>query len=593
MNISVYIKMNLEKEVRCSLMFTILKYIKPYKWLIVSIVALTLAGTLFELYIPTLMANVVDIGIVDSDIAYIIKNGVWMLVLSVMAILVTIASSYLSSKVAVGFGRDVRRALFIKVEGFSVETLEKFGTASLITRTTNDIKQVQEVINMILGMATRAPLMLIGGIILAFSREPGLSLIFFIALPLLILFIVLIVKKATPLFMMLQNKTDRLNLVIRESLTGTRVIRAFNQVNVEKRRFNIANEDFRDTGIKVNKTIALLFPIMQLIINSANIAIIWFGAIRINQGEMLVGNMMAFLQYALMIFMAFILLSMAFIMLPRAQASAKRISEVLQVEVTINDPENFIDKEIQKGRIQFENVTYRYAGAEKAVLENISFEVKPGQTTAIIGSTGSGKSTLIQLITRFFDPKEGRVLVNGIDIREISQKCLREKIGYVPQKASLFRGTIEENVRVGRKDATEEEIIEALTIAQAIDFVQEKEKGIHSLLSQGGSNLSGGQKQRLSIARALVRRPEIYIFDDSFSALDYKTDARLRHTLKEKLNATMIIVGQRISSVMDSDQIVVLEEGKMVGKGTHEYLMKTNTIYQEIVASQQMEDEVS
>ncbi|RKL65515.1 multidrug ABC transporter ATP-binding protein [Salipaludibacillus neizhouensis] len=574
-------------------MFTIIKYIKPYKWLVVSIIALTLAGTLFELYVPTLMANIIDIGIVNSDMPYIIQTGAWMLVLSVMAILVTISSNYLSSKVSVGFGRDIRRHLFVNVESFSVETYEKFGPASLITRTTNDIKQVQDVLNMVLGMATRAPLMLIGGTLLAFSRDSKLSLIFIVALPLLVLIIFVIFKKATPLFVMLQKKTDRLNLVIRESLTGTRVIRAFNQVTYEKKRFNVANEDFRETGTKVNQTIALLFPFLQIIMNFTNIAIVWFGAIRISQGTMQVGNMMAFLQYALMIFMAFVMLSFAFIMIPRAQASANRISEVFSVDPTVKDPKKSSENESEKGLIKFENVTYRYAGAEKAAIENISFEVKQGQTTAIIGSTGSGKSTLIKLIPRFYDPEEGKVIVNGIDTREMIQKRLREKIGYVPQKASLFSGTIVENLRVGKEDATTEEIMEALTIAQAIDFVKEKEQGIYSLLNQSGSNLSGGQKQRLSIARALLRKPEIYIFDDSFSALDYKTDAKLRRTLKERLNVTMIIVGQRVSSIMNADQIIVLDEGKMVGKGTHEYLLKTNIVYQEIVSSQHMGGEVS
>lgn len=575
-------------------MFTMLEYIKPYKWLIASIITLTLASTLFELYIPTLMANVIDIGIADSNFPYIIQSGVWMLVLSMLTISVTIVSIYLSSKVAAGFGRDLRLALFDKVESFSIETLNRFGPATLITRTTNDSKQVQDVISMILGTVTRAPLMLIGGIILAINREPKLSLIFLAALPILIFLIVGVMKKAMPLFTILQTKTDRLNLVIRESLTGIRVTRAFNQVNYEKKRFNIANEDFRDTGIKVNKTMALLFPIMQLIINFTNIAIVWFGAIRINEGTMMVGNMMAFLQYALMIFMAFIMLSIAFMKLPRALASVKRIREVLEEEAIIKDPKE--TRELSKnksGFIQLKNVTYRYEGAERAALENISFKVSQGQTTAIIGGTGSGKTTLIQLILRFFDPVEGEILVNDIDVRVISQSKLREKIGYVPQNAILFSGTIEENLRLSNNDITEEEIVEALTIAQAIDFVNLKEKGIHSVLHQAGSNLSGGQKQRLSIARALVRKPEIYIFDDSFSALDYQTDAKLRRSLKEKLDATIIMVGQRISSIMDADQIIVLDQGKMVGHGTHEYLLRNNIVYQEIVASQQIEEGVS
>jgi ATP-binding cassette subfamily B protein len=444
---------------------------------------------------------------------------------------------------------------------------------------------------MILGMATRAPLMLIGGIILAVSRDSSLSLIFFVSLPLLVLLIWVIMKIAGPLFTTLQKRTDRLNLIIRESLIGTKVIRAFNQVSFERKRFNIANENFRDTGIKVNQTMALLIPFVQLIMNFTSIAIVWFGAVRIDQGMTQVGNMMAFLQYALMIFMALVLLSIAFISIPRAQASAKRISEVLQVDDTIKDPIDKNDKEFEKGLLQFENVTYRYQGAEKAAIENISFTVNPGQTTAIIGSTGSGKSTILQLIPRFFDPDEGRILVGGIDIRDMTQKKLREKIGYVPQKASLISGTIEENMRIGKKDATEEEIEEALTIAQAIDFIKEKNKGIYTQINQSGSNLSGGQRQRLAIARALVRKSELYLFDDSFSALDYKTDAKLRHKLKESLDATMVFVGQRVSSVMDADQIIVLDEGKVVGIGTHDDLAKTNIVYQEIIESQSTEEE--
>lgn len=572
-------------------MLNLFKYLKPYKWLVLGVICLTLTSTLFELYIPTLMANIVDIGIVNSDIPYILKTGIGMLILSLLAIVVTMTSVYFSNRVATAFGRDIRRYLFIKVESFSIESLEKFGTASLITRTTNDIKQVQDVLGMILGMATRAPLMLIGGIILAVSRDSKLSLIFFVSLPLLVLLIGVIMKIAGPLFTTLQKRTDQLNLIIRESLIGTKVIRAFNQVSFEKKRFNIANENFRDTGIKVNQTMALQIPIMQLIMNFTSVAIIWFGALRIDQGMTQVGNMMAFLQYALMIFMALVLLSIALISIPRAQASAKRISEVLQVDDTIKDPIDKNDKECEKGLLQFENVTYRYQGAEKAAIENISFTVNPGQTTAIIGSTGSGKSTILQLIPRFFDPDEGRILVGGIDIRDMAQEKLREKIGYVPQKASLISGTIEENMRIGKKDVTEEEIEEALTISQAIDFVQEKDKGIYTQINHSGSNLSGGQRQRLAIARALVRKPEIYLFDDSFSALDYKTDAKLRRTLKESLDATVVIVGQRVSSVKDADQIIVLDEGKVVGIGAHDDLEKTNSVYQEIIESQNTEGE--
>lgn len=582
----------LSQEMSVTTMLNLMKYLKPYKWFILGVICLTLTSTLFELYIPTLMANIVDIGIVNSDIPYILKTGIGMLILSLMAILITVSSIYLSNRIATAFGRDIRRYLFIKVESFSVETLERFGTASLITRTTNDIKQVQDVLGMILGMATRAPLMLVGGIILASSRDSKLSLIFFVSLPLLVLLIGVIMKKAGPLFTALQKRTDQLNLIIRESLIGTRIIRAFNQVNFEKKRFNIANENFRDTGIKVNQTMSILMPIMQLIMNFTSVAIVWFGAVLIDQGNTQVGNMMAFLQYALMIFMALVLLSIAFISIPRAQASAKRISEVLQVDVTINDPIENNNKDYEKGLVQFENVTYRYLGAEKAAIENISFTVNPGQTTAIIGSTGSGKSTIIQLIPRFFDPDEGRILVGGIDIRDMTQEKLREGIGYVPQKTSLISGTIEENMKIGKKNASKEEIEEALTIAQAVDFVKEREKGIYTLINQSGSNLSGGQRQRLAIARALVRKPELYLFDDSFSALDYTTDAKLRRTLKESVDATMIIVGQRVSSVMDADQIIVLDEGKVVGIGTHDYLAQTNIVYQEIIESQNTEGEI-
>lgn len=575
-------------------MIALMRYLKPYRVSIVLIIILTLASTLFELYLPTLMADVVDVGIVNSDIPYIVKTGGWMVVLSILAVLLTVSVIYLSSKVALGFGRDVRRHLFVNVENFSLESFDRIGPASLITRTTNDIKQVQDVLNMILRMMTRAPLMLVGGIILAVTREATLSLIFLVSLPLLVILIFLIARKAIPLFTTLQKKTDRLNLVIREGLSGIRVVRAFTRVDYEKERFNVANEEFRDTGIKVNKIIATLFPLMLLIMNFTNVAIVWFGAIRIDQGEMLVGNLMAFIQYAMMILMALVMLSMGFIMVPRAEASAKRVNEVLQLEAKIKDPDEEEVHTEQKGFVEFKEVSYRYAGAEKAAVENISFQAKPSETTAIIGSTGSGKTTLIQMIPRFYDAEEGAVFVDGIDTRRMTQKNLREKIGYVPQKAFLFSGTIADNVRFGKENATDDEVVEALEIAQASEFVHEKENGIQTMLQQGGTNLSGGQQQRLSIARALIRRPEIYIFDDSFSALDYKTDARLRKALKEKVKgATMIYVSQRVSTVMDADQIIVLDEGKIAGIGTHDQLLQDNKIYQEIVESQQTEGERS
>ncbi|MCM3113010.1 ABC transporter ATP-binding protein [Lederbergia lenta] len=553
---------------------------------------LTLGGILLELLLPTLMANVVDIGIVNGDMPYILKTGGWMIVCAIAAVILTVAVSFFASKVALGFSKDMRRSLFVHVENYSLQAFDKIGTASLITRTTNDVKQVQDVLHMMLRMMTRAPLMLIGGIILAISRDPGLSLIFLGALPVLAILIFIISRKAIPLFGALQKKTDRLNLLVRENLIGIRVVRAFNRVGYEKKRFNTANEDFRDTGIQVNKIMALLFPVMMIVMNFTNIAIVWFGAVRIDQGLMQVGNLMAFLQYAMMILFSLIMLSMGLIMIPRAQASVKRINEVLRMERVINDPENPSEVVSSYGHVEFKDVTFRYAGAEKPVLHHVSFQARPGETTAIIGSTGSGKSTLVKLIPRFYDVEKGTVLVDGVDVKTMTQKALREKIGYVPQKAALFSGTIAENLRFGNRAADEAEMIGALETAQAIDFVMEKEDGMDANIEQAGANLSGGQKQRLSIARALVRKPEIYIFDDSFSALDYKTDAKLRATLKKETNhATIILVAQRVSTVIDADQIIVLNEGEIVGIGTHNELLDDNVIYQEIVSSQRTEEE--
>lgn len=573
-------------------MLAIIRFLKPYRLFIVLVMVLTLAGTLLELYLPMLMADVVDTGIVQSDIPYILKTGGWMVVVSVLAVLLTIAKLYLSSRVALGFGKDVRSKLFAKVESFSMREYNQFGAASLITRTTNDVKQVQDVLNMMLNMMTRAPFMLLGGIILAISRDKMLSLIFLAALPVLALLIFLISRKAIPLFRSLQKKTDRLNLLLREGLAGVRVVRAFNRVEDEKQRFNEANEDYRDTGIIVNKLMAFMFPIMLIVMNFTNISIIWFGGIRIDSGAMQVGNLMAFLQYALMILMSLIMLSMSFIMIPRAQASALRIGEVLAVEPSLADPDSSNAESNLRGFVEFDNVTFRYEGAEKPALANVTFQAKPGEMTAIIGSTGAGKTSLVQLIPRFYDVESGAVRIDGIDVRDIKQSDLRAKIGYVPQKASLFSGTIADNLRVGKEDATEAEMLAALKIAQALDFVQSKEDGLEARVEQGGANLSGGQKQRLSITRALIRKPDIYIFDDSFSALDYKTDAKLREALRQEIgsDATVIVVAQRVSTVADADRIIVLEDGRVAGIGTHDELLRSNSVYQEIVASQQAKE---
>lgn len=566
------------------------KHLKAYYWQIGMVIILTLAGILLELLLPTLMANIVDKGIVNGDIPYIIRTGIWMIVAALAAVLITIGVSYFASKTALGFARDVRRNLFTHVEGFSLQAFEKVGPSSLITRSTNDVKIVQDVLNMVLRMMTRAPLMLVGGIILAVTRDAKLSLVFLGALPILALLIFIISRKAIPLFVSLQKKTDRLNLIVRENLNGIRVVRAFNKVDFEKKRFNIANEDFRDTGIKVNQIMAVLFPIMMIVMNFTNIAIVWFGAIRIDEGAMQVGNLMAFLQYAMMILFALVMMSMGLIMIPRAQASVNRINEVLKIENEVLDPQNPKESE-SHGYVEFQNVTFRYAGAEKPVLENITFTAKPGETTAIIGSTGAGKSTLLKLIPRFYDVEEGKVLIDGVDVRDYTQEALRRKIGYVPQKASLFSGTIADNLRFGKDDANEDEMKESLEIAQA-EFVHQLEDGLASKVEQGGVNFSGGQKQRLSIARALIRKPEIYLFDDSFSALDYKTDAKLRSALANVTKeSTIIMVAQRISTVTHADRIIVLNEGKIAGIGTHQELLASNKIYQEIASSQGMEVE--
>ena len=569
-------------------MVEMIKYLKPYRKQLFLVILFSLAAILFELYLPTLMAEIVDVGIVNSDVSFILQTGGWMLFCSFMAIILMVGVSYFASRVSLGFGRDMRRHLFVHIEHFSLEEYEKFGSASLITRTTNDVKVVQDVINMMQRMMTRAPLMLVGGVVLAVSRDRTLSLVFLAALPILALVIFIVARKAIPLFSALQKKTDRLTLILREALTGVRVVRAFNRVEHERTRFNQANEDFRDTGIKVGKLMAFMFPIMLIIMNFTNIAIVWFGAIRIDQGEMQVGNLLAFIQYAAMILMSLIMLSMAFIMIPRAQVSAKRLSEVLSTKPMITDPSHEMLPDQHQGIIEFKDVTFRYEGAEKPVLKGVSFTAMPGETTAIIGSTGSGKTTVLQLISRFYYVESGYILMDCQDIRKMKQSTLRNKMGYVPQKATLFSGTIFENIAFGKEDATEDEIYAALKTAQAIDFVEKREKGIHSSLEQAGVNLSGGQKQRLSIARSLVRKPQIYLFDDSFSALDYKTDRVLRQALKtETADATLLIVAQRVNTVKDAEKIIVLNEGEIAGIGTHTELLENNKIYQEIVASQQ------
>lgn len=570
------------------------RYLTPYKWTIVWIVGFIFIQTLSELYLPTLMSDIIDKGVINQDIPYIWKIGGFMLLVTFFGTTAAIIASYYSAKVAMSFGKDVRQKIFAHVEGFSLHEFTEVGTASLITRTTNDVTQVQLVLNMILRMMVMAPLMAIGGIIMALSKNAGLSWVIIVAVPVLLLVIFLVVRRAIPLFKQVQVRLDRVNRVMRENLTGVRVIRSFNRVGFEQRRFREANTDLTETTIKVNKIMAFLMPSMMLIMNLTQVAIVWFGGIRIDAGDMQVGDLMAFIQYAMQIMFSMVMLSMMFVLIPRASASAARINEVLAIAPTIIDEDKKEMKFHQKGYVEFRDVTFSYPGAEEPALKNLSFSAAPGEVTAIIGGTGSGKSTLLKLISRFYDADSGTVLVDGVNVKDMPIEVLREKIGLVPQKAVLFTGSVKENILFGNRQATEEEVVHAAKVAQAYDFVSKMKEGFDSMISQGGTNVSGGQKQRLSIARALVRKPEVYLFDDSFSALDFKTDAKLRAALKqETTDSTVLIVAQRVATVMDANRIIVLDNGKVAGIGTHKQLLETCDVYKEIVSSQLSEEEIA
>ncbi|HCN58386.1 MAG TPA: multidrug ABC transporter ATP-binding protein [Exiguobacterium sp.] len=574
-------------------MIKLLKNLTTYKWAVLAVLILVFAQSMSDLYLPTLMADIIDKGVVTGDTAYIWKIGAVMLGITGLGALAAIAASYYSSKAAMGLGRDIRRKVFNHVERFTLQEFDQVGTASLITRTTNDITQVQQVVIMMLRMVVSAPIMFVGGLIMAVSKDAKLSLVIVAAMPVLVVSILLILWKGVPLFGQVQKRLDRLNLVLRENLTGIRVIRAFNRESQEKVRLTKANADLTDVSIKVNKIMAFLMPVMMLVMNLTVVGVIWFGGIRINNGGMQIGDLMAFIQYVMQIMFALVMASVMFVMIPRAAVSAKRINEVLEMEPTMVDAGTAsADKE--RGTLVFDRVTFSYPGAEAPVLSDISFTARPGEITAVIGGTGSGKSTLVNLIPRFYDVTDGSIQVNGVDSQAVPQEELRSKIGFVPQKALLFTGTIADNIRFGKEDATDEEIQHAAQVAQATDFIERMPDRYDSMIEQGGSNVSGGQKQRLSIARALVRKPDIYVFDDSFSALDFKTDATLRKALKQETeDATVLIVAQRVSTVMDADQIIVLEEGRIAGIGTHDELYETNEVYQEIVKSQLSEEEIA
>ncbi len=551
---------------------------------------------LADLYLPTLTSNIIDKGVAQGDVDYIWHTGFVMIGFSLISILAAIANTFFATRESQKLGKQLRTDVYKKSESLTKDAFDKYGTASLITRTTNDVTQIQMVTQMFLRMTINAPITLIGASILAYQKDHQLTKIFLVVIPVMIILIGGIMYFAVPLFKSMQKKTDRLNLVFREGLTGVRVIRAFDKTRFEENRFDLVNKDYTNTAIKVNTIVALMMPMMTLIMSGTNVAITWFGGHYIADMTLEVGNLIAFMTYAMQILISFMMLSAIFIMVPRAQASADRINEVLDEKIGIHDPENpktvsFAGKE---ATLAFNHVNYRYHGAEKLALEDIDFQAKSGEIVAIIGGTGSGKTTLVNLIPRLYDIESGSIQINGTDVSEMTQYNLRELMGFVPQKAVLFSGTIRDNMQYGKPDATDEMIWEALEIAQAKDFVSEMEDGLDSHVEQGGGNFSGGQRQRLAIARALVKTADIYVFDDSFSALDFKTDANLRQALKTNMKESItVLVAQRVSTVMDADMILVLDEGKLVGKGTHEELLATNETYQEIVHSQLREEDLA
>lgn len=575
-------------------MWRLREFAKPYSLAALAVMALIFVEVLTTLKLPDLMSQIVDLGIAQGNIPLIWKTGGVMILIAFLGISAAITSNFLGSRASTGFGRDMRKALFARVEEFAPQEFNKFGTASLITRTTNDVQQIQMAFLMSLRMAMRAPLTAVGGVLMVVKKDAGLAVILLALIPIIAIIIAFIVIKGVPLFRSLQKRLDRLNLVLREQLMGVRVIRAFHRGQYERERFAGANRDLKETTLRVNRIMITLMPLLSLLTNFTSIAIIWFGSKRIDAGFMQVGDMMAFLQYSMQILSSVMMLSMLFVMLPRASASADRIVEVLDTVPTIKDPlEPKVPTE-ENGVVEFNKVTFSYPGAKEPVLSNISFTAKPGEVTGIIGGTGSGKSTLLDLVPRFYDIQAGSITLDDVDIRDMSLDKLRSRLGYVPQQAVLFSGTIGENIRSGKQNASLKEVEKAASIAQAADFIEEREEGYNAYIAQGGTNVSGGQKQRLSIARALVRQPQVYLLDDTFSALDYKTDAKLRGELTQNAaDATLIVVAQRVSTVLHADQIIVLEAGRIVGQGTHEELLKTCHVYREIVASQFSEEAVS
>lgn len=576
-------------------MIKLLKYLKLYIWLIIPIVVLTYLQVMANLALPNYMANIINNGIIGEDMSTIFREGGLMIVVTLGGSVAAILAGYLAAKVATGFSRDIRGKVFQKVESFSIAEFNKFSTASLITRSTNDIQQIQTVTVMLFRMFLIAPFMAVGALQNALHTAPELSWVIALASVILLVVIGILFGFGLPKFKLLQKLVDKLNLVTRENLTGLRVVRAFDNESVEEKKFDQANRDLTKLNLFVNRLMIILQPFMMFVMNLSLVAIVWFGGHLVSTNTIEIGNMMAFMQYAMQVLMSFLMISVIFIMIPRASVSARRVGEVINTESTIHDPSN--PKKIPnngRGLVEFKDVTFTYPDAEAPILSGINFTAEPGQTTAFIGSTGSGKSTLINLIPRFYDVSAGQIMIDGIDIRDLKLKDLYSKIGYVPQKGVLFSGTVESNIKYGNLNASGQEVENAMKVSQSMEFVSKLDNGINSDISQGGSNVSGGQKQRLSIARALAIQPNIYIFDDSFSALDFKTDAALSKDLeKETKGRTVLIVGQRISTIVNANKIIVLDEGKIVGQGTHTELLKSNKIYQEIARSQLSDQELS
>ncbi len=547
-----------------------------------------------SLYLPTLNADIIDNGVVEGDTGYILRFGALMIGVSVVQVVCNIGAVFYGARTASALGRDVRAAVFDRVQSFSARELGHFGAPSLITRTTNDVQQIQMLVLMAFTLMVSAPIMCVGGIVMALGQDVPLSGVLLAVVPVLAVSVSLIVRRMRPLFRTMQERLDTVNRVLREQITGNRVIRAFVKDDYEEERFRGANAELTDVSMATGRLMALMFPVVMTVVNISSVAVVWFGAHRIDSGGMQIGALTAFLAYLMQIVMAVMMATFMFMMVPRAEVCAERIEEVLATESSVVPPVNPVTELGRRGHLEVRSADFRYPGAEESVLKDVALEARPGETTAIIGSTGSGKSTLLGLVPRLFDATGGEVLVDGVDVRNLDPGLMARTVGLVPQKPYLFSGTVATNLRYGKPDATDEELWHALEVAQAADFVRKLEAGLNAPIAQGGTNVSGGQRQRLAIARTLVQRPEIYLFDDSFSALDYETDALLRAALaRETADSTVVIVAQRVSTIRDADRIVVLDEGRVVGTGRHQELMADNETYREIVLSQLTEAEAA